>query len=144
MKANPLFIRSAGLAGAILALSLLSSCSTARKPGGDDLSSYKVASSQTGKASHYSIRTNRGTRTASGRPLRDDEATAAHRKLPMGTKVLVKNIANGKSELVTITDRGPYVRGRIIDVTIGVARRLGFVGQGVAPVELKVMEKKKS
>lgn len=144
MKAHPLFIRSAGLAGVILALAMLSSCSTVRKSEGDDLASYKVSGSQTGKASHYSIRTNHGTRTASGRPLRDEDATAAHRRLPMGTKVLVRNIANGKTELVTITDRGPYVRGRILDVTVGVARRLGFVGQGVAPVELKVMEKKKS
>ena len=141
MKFTPL-IRSAGLAGAITALILLPSCSSSRTAGGVDLSSYRVAGSQTGRASHYSVRTNHGTRTASGEALKDDEATAAHRNLPLGTKVLVRNLSNGKSEVVTITDRGPYVRGRIIDVTIGVARRLGFVQQGVVPVELDVLEKK--
>ena len=142
MKLTPL-IRSAGLAGAITALLLLPSCSSSRTAGGFDPSNYRVAGSQTGKASHYSIRTNHGTRTASGAALKDDDATAAHRSLPLGTKVVVRNLSNGKSEVVTITDRGPYVRGRIIDVTVGVARRLGFIQQGVVPVELDVLEKKK-
>ena len=139
----PLVHTVTGLAGAIIALALLPSCSTGRKAGSENLSSYKVTGSQTGRASHYSVRTNHGTRTASGQALRDEEATAAHRRLPLGTKVLVRNLSNGKSELVTITDRGPYVRGRIIDVTVGVARRLGFVQQGLAQVELKVLEKRK-
>jgi rare lipoprotein A len=100
---------------------------------------YAVQSVEHGKASWYSIRTNRGTRTASGARLCDKGATAAHKTLPMGTKVRVTNQANGKSEIVTITDRGPFIRGRIIDLTIGSAERLGFRQRGVAPVKVEVL-----
>ena len=102
-------------------------------------SQYAVQSVEHGKASWYSIRTNRGTRTASGARLCDKAATAAHKTLPMGTKVRVTNQTNGKSEIVTITDRGPYIRGRIIDLTIGSAERLGFRQRGVAPVKVEVL-----
>ena len=100
---------------------------------------YAVKSVEHGKASWYSIRTNRGTRTASGARLCDKAATAAHKTLPMGTKVRVTNQANGKSEIVTINDRGPFIRGRIIDLTIGSAERLGFRQRGVAPVKVEVL-----
>ena len=102
-------------------------------------SQYAVESVEHGKASWYSIRTNRGTRTASGARLCDKGATAAHKTLPMGTQVRVTNQSNGKSEIVTITDRGPYIRGRIIDLTIGCAERLGFRQRGVAPVKVEVL-----
>lgn len=98
-----------------------------------------VKSVEHGKASWYSIRTNYGTRTASGQRLCNDGATAAHKTLPMGTKVRVTNQVNGKSEIVTINDRGPFVRGRIIDLTIGAAERLGFRQHGVAPVKVEVL-----
>jgi rare lipoprotein A len=98
-----------------------------------------VQSVEHGKASWYSIRSNYGTRTASGKRLSNDAATAAHKTLPMGTKVRVTNQSNGKSEIVTITDRGPYIRGRIIDLTIGCAERLGFRQRGVAPVKVEVL-----
>jgi rare lipoprotein A len=105
------------------------------------MDSWDVASVQHGKASWYSIRTNRGTRTASGQRLSDTAATAAHKTLPLGTKVRVTNQANGKSEVVTITDRGPYKRGRVIDVTIGVAERIGFAKRGIVPVKVEVLSK---
>jgi rare lipoprotein A len=57
----------------------------------------------------------------------------------MGTKVRVTNEANGKSEVVTINDRGPFIKGRIIDVTIGSAERLGFRQRGVVPVKVEVL-----
>jgi rare lipoprotein A len=98
-----------------------------------------VKSVEQGKASWYSIKTNRGTRTASGQRLCNNGATAAHKTLPMGTQVRVINTHNGASEIVTITDRGPYIRGRIIDVTIGTAERLGFRSRGVAPVKVEVL-----
>lgn len=100
---------------------------------------YKVKATQHGKASWYSVGTNGGTRTASGKRLSNQAATAAHKTLPMGTKVRVTNQDNGKSEVVTITDRGPYVRGRIIDLTIGCAERLGFRSRGVVPVKVEVL-----
>ncbi len=102
---------------------------------------YAVKSVQHGKASWYSIRTNNGTQTASGKRLSNQAATAAHKTLPMGTKVRVINEINGKSEVVTITDRGPYIKGRIIDLTIGAAERLGFAKRGVVPVRVEVLGK---
>ena len=81
-------------------------------------------------ASVYSIgdRSQRGTRTASGIPLDDNAMTAAHRSLKFGSKVKVTNKSNGNSATVMITDRGPYVRGRCIDLTKAGARALGFAG----------------
>ena len=102
---------------------------------------YKVQSVQQGKASWYSIKTNYGTKTASGQVLCNNAPTAAHKTLPMGTKVRVINVANNKSEVVTINDRGPYIKGRIIDVTIGTAEKLGFVKNGVVAVKVEVLSK---
>ncbi len=102
---------------------------------------YKVKSVQQGKASWYSIKTNYGTKTASGEVLCNKAPTAAHKTLPMGTKVRVINMANNKSEVVTINDRGPFIKGRIIDVTIGTAEKLGFVNRGVVPVKVEVLSK---
>jgi rare lipoprotein A len=101
---------------------------------------WKVKDVQHGNASWYSIRTNRGTRTASGERLSNHASTAAHKTLPMGTRVRVTNVANGKSEIVRINDRGPYTKGRIIDVTVGCAERLGFYTRGVAPVKVEVLD----
>lgn len=81
---------------------------------------------QDGIASVYSTR--EGTRTACGPKLVDGALTAAHKTLPCGSRVRVHNHANGRTITVTITDRGPFVRGRIIDLTPGAARALGFNG----------------
>src|SRR5215470_6939836 len=82
--------------------------------------------SQTGVASVYS--TDSGRKTASGQRLKPSTVTAAHRTLPFGTKVRVTNKANGRSVVVMINDRGPFIRGRIIDVTPAAAKALGFSG----------------
>ncbi len=92
-------------------------------------------------ASWYSIKTNYGTKTASGQRLRNNAPTAAHKTLPMGTKVRVINLKNNKSEVVTINDRGPFIKGRIIDVTIGTAEKLGFLKNGVIPVKVEVLSR---
>jgi rare lipoprotein A len=76
----------------------------------------------------------RGTKTASGIPLNDDAMTAAHKSLPFGSKVKVTNKKNGHAVTVTITDRGPYVKGRCIDLSKAGARVLGF--SGLAPVNV--------
>lgn len=102
---------------------------------------WKISKIEYGQASWYARACNGGTRTASGIPLQDDAATAAHKTLPMGTKVRVVNLNNGKSEIVKITDRGPYKKGRVIDVTSGVAKRIGFHGNGVTKVKLEVLKK---
>jgi rare lipoprotein A len=84
------------------------------------------AADQFGIASVYSHES--GSGTASGQKLNHEAFTAAHRTLPFGTKVKVTNKSNGHSVVVTINDRGPFVRGRVIDVTPAAARVLGFSG----------------
>lgn len=101
---------------------------------------WTISSTQHGKASWYGVRCNGGTRTASGVKLQDNASYAAHKTLPMGTKVKVTNMKTGKSEIVKIVDRGPYIKGRIIDVTSGVAKRIGFYNNGVAKVKLEVIK----
>ncbi len=101
----------------------------------------KAISTQHGLASCYSIKTNYGTKTASGRPLRNSAYTAAHTYWPMGSKVRVTCRFNGKSEILTISDRGPYVKGRIIDVTIGSAKRLGFYSRGITKVKVELLKR---
>ena len=91
------------------------------------------ASAQSGIASVYS--TESGSRTASGVRLNPSALTAAHRSLPFGSKVRVTNRSNGHSVVVTVNDRGPFVRGRIIDVTPAAAHALGF--SGLAPVTVE-------
>ena len=76
----------------------------------------------------------RGTKTSSGIPINDNAMTAAHKSLPFGCKVKVTNKKNGHAVTVTITDRGPYVKGRYIDLSKAGARALGFAG--VAPVSV--------
>ena len=92
------------------------------------------ASAESGVASVYSTKS--GSRTASGQPVTPSALTAAHRSLPFGTKVRVSNRNNGRSVIVTINDRGPFIRGRVIDVTPAAARELGF--SGLAPVILLI------
>lgn len=94
---------------------------------------------QTGIMSWYSVKTNRGTATASGEKFRDDGDTAAHRTLPFGTYVEVVNISNNKSAVLRINDRGPFTKGRIIDVSIGAAKKLDFVGRGITQCEVRVL-----
>jgi rare lipoprotein A len=93
------------------------------------------AQAQSGIASVYSYKSGR---TASGEHAHPSELTAAHRSLPFGTKVRVTNRRNGHSVVVRINDRGPFVRGRVIDVTPAAAHALGF--SGVAPVALAVVK----
>ena len=75
-----------------------------------------------------------GTKTASGIPFNDNAMTAAHKSLPFGSKVKVTNKKNGRAVTVTVTDRGPYVKGRCIDLSKAGAGALGFAG--LAPVSV--------
>ena len=92
-----------------------------------------------GIASHYSTET--GTKTASGEKLNDNAFTAAHKTLPLGTLVKVTNLKNNKSVVVRINDRGPYPKGRIIDVSRVAANALGFYEQGLTKVKVEVVKK---
>lgn len=93
-----------------------------------------AAHAESGIASVYSYN---GSKTASGQRANPGGLTAAHRTLPFGTMVRVTNKRNGKTVTVRINDRGPFIRGRVIDLTPAGARVLGF--SGLAPVTLAVL-----
>lgn len=78
-----------------------------------------------------------GRRTASGKRFNSKKMTAAHRSLPFGTKLRVTNLKNEKTIVVVVTDRGPFIQGRIIDLSHGAAKKLGFARAGVASVRLE-------
>ena len=92
-----------------------------------------------GMASYYGAEL-AGHRTASGERFDPRGLTAAHRTLPFGSKVRVTNPANGRSVVVRINDRGPFARGRVIDVSRSAAERIGLVGRGHGEVQLALVE----
>ena len=98
----------------------------------------KNASVQTGQGSYYADKF-AGRATASGTIYRPNEMTAAHNTLPFGTLIEVTNQRNGRSVRVTVTDRGPHVKGRIVDVSKKAARQLDLVEAGVVPVQVRVL-----
>jgi len=89
-----------------------------------------------GKASYYARHFN-GKKTASGERMNPNQLTAASKTIPLGTRVQVTNLENGKIVHVTINDRGPYVRGRVIDLTPRAAEALDMSHQGIARVEIR-------
>ena len=109
---------------------LLSACaSQSLSPGGY---------SAEGKASYYGAR-HHGNKTASGERFDQYALTAAHRSLPFGTRVQVTNLRNGKRVAVRINDRGPYSRGRLIDVSKAAAEQLDMLTSGIAPVRIETL-----
>ncbi|MFC5385458.1 septal ring lytic transglycosylase RlpA family protein [Aquamicrobium segne] len=88
------------------------------------------AALQCGRASWYALH----SRTASGERMNPAAMTAAHRSLPFGTRLKVTNTKNGKSVVVRINDRGPFVKGRVLDLSKAAARELGFINSGHTPV----------
>jgi rare lipoprotein A len=97
------------------------------------------ALARTGHASWYGHEFARRP-TASGERFDPEKLTGAHRTLPLGTRVRVTNLLNGRSVLVTINDRGPYMRRREIDLSFRAARALGMVRRGVARVRIELVE----
>ncbi|HET9505834.1 MAG TPA: septal ring lytic transglycosylase RlpA family protein [Hymenobacter sp.] len=123
-KQTPSFLK---LLASALAL-LITSC------GGS-----KSAFTQSGQGSYYADKF-AGKRTASGTPYRPGKLTAAHNTLPFGTKIKVTNAKTGRSVKVTVNDRGPHVKGRIVDLSKKAAKKIGLTEAGVAPVQLKVVK----
>ncbi len=89
-----------------------------------------TASAQCGSASWYALT----SKTASGERMNPAAMTAAHRSLPFGSKIIVTNQRNGKSVVVRINDRGPFIKGRVIDLSKAAAAKLGFVRSGHTPI----------
>ena len=94
---------------------------------------------QIGEASYYADKFH-GRKTANGEIFNMHAMTAAHRKLAFDTKLRVTNLANGMSVVVRINDRGPFVKGRIIDLSYGAAKKIGLVQSGVAKVKLEIVK----
>ena len=118
--------RKTGAARALTAVAVMATTAVGVEP----------AMAQCGRASWYALH----SRTASGERMNPAALVAAHRSLPFGTLVKVENLGNGRSVVVRINDRGPFIRGRVIDVSRGAAQKLGFVGAGVAKVRLSVVK----
>jgi rare lipoprotein A len=100
-----------------------------------------IGETETGIASWYGVPYN-GRRSANGEVYDMEKLTAAHRSLPFDTWVEVTNLANRKSVDVRITDRGPFVKGRIIDLSLAAAREIDMVAAGTVRVRIKVIPKK--
>ncbi len=94
---------------------------------------------QHGKASFYSKRAT-GARSASGQKIHHDSLVCAHRFYPFGTHLKVTNMSNGKSVVVKVIDRGPFGRGRIIDISWAAAKAIGMIAQGVASVKVERLD----
>ena len=124
------------LAFLVVTLGLLTACATLQGYDGP----YEVGYTQKGKASWYGPGFH-GKTAANGEIYDQDKLTAAHRHLPFGTLVEVTRRDTGHRVVVRITDRGPFVRGRIIDLSREAARKLDSIGPGVVPVRLKIIAK---
>ena len=118
---------------------------TPAPPGGIDsedldyIHTHRPIATQTGFATWYTA-PYRGRRAANGEVFHDNAMTAAHRTLPMGSLVVVTNLETGQSSAMRITDRGPFVSGRVIDLTIASAKATGIYRAGVARVRIDVYE----
>lgn len=118
------------LIGTCTLLSLLTGCASGLiDPNGYD---------ETGTASYYGAK-HHGKRTASGELFNQNALTAAHRRLPFGTRVQVTNLGNDTSVVVRINDRGPYAHGRLIDLSRKAAEQLGMLRSGTARVRVQAL-----
>jgi rare lipoprotein A len=125
---------------AVAALVVLSARSEARPPELKTLKTHSAVAvkAQFGVASWYG-QDFQGLPTASGQPFNMEAMTCAHRKLPLGTRIRVTNLLNGRKLMLEVTDRGPFVGSRVLDVSMGAAKRLGFMRQGLTPVRIQVV-----
>lgn len=120
----------------LLATVMLYGCSTDLSPDRSPKTQRQSAFEQKGKASWYGPGF-QGKETASGETYNQNELTAAHRTLPLGTEVEVTNLKNGKSVTVEITDRGPHVGNRVIDLSRAAAKEIGMKEKGLATVKIE-------
>jgi rare lipoprotein A len=109
-----------------------------RAPAASEKQTVSTKDATYGLASFYSY----DPHTASGEKFNKQELTAAHRTLPFGTRLRVTDVATGRSVTVRVNDRGPFVPGRVVDVSASAAESLGITGKGVAKVKLDVVEAK--
>ena len=107
--------------------------------GGSGEPSTEPGSVEEGEASYYAHKYH-GRTTANGETYDENKMTAAHKTLPFGTTVRVTNLANGKKVVVRINDRGPFIKGRIIDLSYKAAGELDYISRGVVKVRVEVLK----
>lgn len=95
---------------------------------------------QVGMASYYAHEFH-GRPTANGEIFDMNGLSAAHRELPLGTYIRVIHLGNGRKVVVKVNDRGPFIQGRILDLSLGAARHLDMIGEGVAEVKIEIVKK---
>ena len=115
-------------------LTVITGCSSVQPVAGGNWDGF----TQTGQASFYADKF-QNRQTASGALYKHELPTAAHKKLPFGSEVRVTNLDNGKDVVVTINDRGPFVKGRIIDLSKSAFSRIGSTSSGLIDVEIEVL-----
>jgi rare lipoprotein A len=119
---------------------LLSGCASIVHPSPRlDLYDSKPVSTEFGNASYYGGRWI-GRLTANGEHYRASDCTAAHKRLPFNSVVRVTNLKNGKSVIVRINNRGPYAKGRILDLSVVAARKIDMIGDGIVKVKAEVLK----
>lgn len=137
---KPALPRALGVALAVLlAAGAFSGCSSAPKRG-TPVPGYEGSTqpAERGLASWYG-EAYRGKPTSSGEKFNPDKLTAAHRTLRFGTIAEVRNLQNNRTVIVQITDRGPFIKGRVIDLSEAAAKQLGMIKAGVVPVEIRLL-----
>lgn len=122
-----------------LALLVLTGCSSTPKYGGGSGGSVSSGHSESGMASYYGNEF-QSRKTASGERFDQARPTAAHRTLPFGTRLKVTNTQNGRSVVVRVNDRGPFARGRIIDLSSSAFKSIASLNAGVVPVRILVVD----
>jgi rare lipoprotein A len=122
-----------------VALLVLAGCSSTPKSGSYPAGGSASGHSESGLASYYGNEFN-GRKTASGERFDQGKLTAAHRTLPFGTHVKVTNKQNGRSVVVRVNDRGPFAKGRIIDLSSSAFKSIAYLGAGVVPVHIQVVD----
>ena len=139
--------KARGLCAALVVLVFGTGCASTRNAtvnrsgnvsGGGEVEAAEMVGTEVGVASFYAHKYH-GRKTASGEKYNMHEMTAAHRRLPFGSKVRVTNLSNNSSVVVRVNDRGPFVKGRVIDLSLAAAKKLDMVRTGVAKVEVVPM-----
>jgi rare lipoprotein A len=118
----------------LVMLTLFAGCSSRHSANRADWVGY----TEKGQATYYADK-HQNRRTASGDVFRQDQRTAAHRDMPFGTKVRVTNLSNGRSVVVLVNDRGPFVRGRIMDLSKSAFRSISSLSAGIIDVKIEVI-----
>ena len=137
--AQPNYMKKLHIIFTALILMILAGCTSTSAVGGSKTKDYAKSHALSGQASWYGDKFH-GKLTASGETYNKNAYTAAHKTLPFGTIVRVTNTANNKSVDVKINDRGPYVKGRVIDLSHKAFSQVGDVKKGVAPVKIEIID----